>query len=187
MTINTSTPLIIDDDGSQDGMTAIAYMLANPEFDVQAITISNGIARPEVFDDNVLRMLDRLGDLDVPVGVGRSSPLEGSNEFPDFIRDASDTFWSPTVSLPEETPDVETQDAVDLIDETNLPAAANTITDFSTTEGDVLGLANTNLSFEDLEFVADGDNTIVRAFNTDLAILIGSETTQIGESDLVFV
>ena len=31
-----STPLIIDDDGSQDGMTAIAYMLANPQFDVQA-------------------------------------------------------------------------------------------------------------------------------------------------------
>ena len=58
----TPTPLIIDDDGSQDGMTAIAYMLANPQFDVQAITVSNGIARPEVFDDNVLRMLDRLDD-----------------------------------------------------------------------------------------------------------------------------
>ena len=114
----TPTPLIIDDDGSQDGMTAIAYMLANPEFDVEAITISNGIARPEVFDDNLLRMLDRLNDLDVPVGVGRSTPLEGDNEFPDFIRDASDNFWSPTVSLPESVPDVETEDAVDLIIET---------------------------------------------------------------------
>ena len=114
----TPTPLIIDDDGSQDGMTAIAYMLANPEFDVEAITISNGIARPEVFDDNLLRMLDRLNDLDVPVGVGRSTPLEGDNEFPDFIRDASDNFWSPTVSLPESVPNVETEDAVDLIIET---------------------------------------------------------------------
>ncbi|MDJ0590716.1 MAG: nucleoside hydrolase [Pleurocapsa sp. MO_226.B13] len=114
----TPTPVIIDDDGSQDGMTAVAYLLANPEFDVQAITISNGIARPEVFDENVLRMLDRLGDLDIPVGVGRSSPLEGNNEFPDFIRDPSDTFWSPFISLPESTPDVETQDAVDLIIET---------------------------------------------------------------------
>ncbi|WP_144870165.1 nucleoside hydrolase, partial [Hyella patelloides] len=119
MTTNTQpTPLIIDDDGSQDGMTAIAYMLANPQFDVQAITISQGIARPEVFDDNVLRMLDRLGDLDIPVGVGRETPLEGNNEFPDFIRDGSDTFWSPFVPLPEETPDVETEDAVDLIIET---------------------------------------------------------------------
>lgn len=119
MTTNTKpTPLIIDDDGSQDGMTAISYMLANPEFDVQAITISNGIARPEVFDDNLLRMLDRLGDLDIPVGVGQSTPLAGNNEFPDFIREASDTFWSPFVSLPEETPDIETDDAVDLIIET---------------------------------------------------------------------
>ena len=120
MTTQTTnpTPLIIDDDGSQDGMTAIAYMLANPEFNVEAITISNGIARPEVFDDNLLRMLDRLGDLDIPVGVGRSSPIEGNNEFPDFIREASDTFWSPTVSLPESVPDVETEDAVDLIIET---------------------------------------------------------------------
>ena len=112
------TALIIDDDGSQDGMTAIAYMLANPEFDVEAITISQGIARPEIFDDNVLRMLDRLKDLDVPVGVGRSTPLEGDNEFPDFIRDASDTFWSPFISLPEAVPDVATEDAVDLIIET---------------------------------------------------------------------
>ena len=119
MTTDTNpTPLIIDDDGSQDGMTAIAYMLANPQFDVQAITISNGIARPEIFDDNVLRMLDRLGDLDIPVGVGQSNPLEGNNEFPDFIREGSDTFWSPFVSLPEGVPDVETQDAVDLIIET---------------------------------------------------------------------
>lgn len=118
MTTTNPTPLIIDDDGSQDGMTAIAYMLANPEFDVEAITISNGIARPEIFDDNVLRMLDRLKDLDVPVGVGRSTPLEGDNEFPDFIRDASDTFWSPYIFLPESVPDVETEDAVDLMIET---------------------------------------------------------------------
>lgn len=118
MTTTNSTPLIIDDDGSQDGMTAVAYMLANPEFDVQAITISNGIARPEIFDDNVLRMLDRLNDLDVPVGVGRSTPLEGNNEFPDFIRDPADNFWSPFISLSEEVPDVDTEDAVDLIIET---------------------------------------------------------------------
>lgn len=120
MTTENTTPtsLIIDDDGSQDGMTAIAYMLANPQFDVEAITISNGIARPFIFDDNLLRMLDRLDDLDIPVGVGRSTPLEGNNEFPDFIRDPSDTFWSPFVSLPEGVPEVATQDAVDLIIET---------------------------------------------------------------------
>lgn len=120
MTSNNTkpTPLIIDDDGSQDGMTALAYMLANPQFDVEAITISQGIARPEIFADNVLKMLDRLGDLDVPVGVGQSEPLAGDNEFPDFIRDASDNFWSPFISLPESTPNIPTEDAVDLIIET---------------------------------------------------------------------
>ncbi|BAY84332.1 hypothetical protein NIES267_38280 [Calothrix parasitica NIES-267] len=111
-------PLIFDDDGSQDGMTALAYMLANPKFDIQAITIANGIARTEVFDDNIKRMLGRLGDTDIPVGVGRSTPLSGDNEFPDFIRDGSDTFWSPFVTLPEEVLHIETKPAVDLIIET---------------------------------------------------------------------
>lgn len=113
-----SIPLIFDDDGSQDGMTALAYMLANPKFDVKAITIANGIARPDIFDENIKRMLGRLGDTDIPVGVGRSTPLSGNNEFPDFIRDGSDTFWFPFVDLPAEVPDIESQSAVDLIIDT---------------------------------------------------------------------
>ena len=111
-------PLIFDDDGSQDGMTALAYVLANPKFDVQAITVANGIARPDIFDENVKRMLNRLEYTDIPVGVGRSNPLEGNNEFPDFIRDASDTFWFPFVDLPAEVPDIDSQSAVDLIIDT---------------------------------------------------------------------
>ncbi|NEN88541.1 MAG: nucleoside hydrolase [Okeania sp. SIO3H1] len=113
-----STPLIFDDDGSQDGMTALAYVLGNPEYDVQAITIAQGIARPEIFVDNVELMLGRLGVTGIPVGVGRSDPLEGDNVFPDFIRDASDTFWAPFVTLPDEAPPVETSSAPELIVET---------------------------------------------------------------------
>ncbi|MDY7003098.1 MAG: nucleoside hydrolase [Cyanobacteriota bacterium] len=113
-----STPLIFDDDGSQDGMTALAYVLGNPQYDVQAITIGQGIARPEIFVDNVELMLGRLGVTGIPVGVGRSDPLEGDNVFPDFIRDASDTFWAPFVTLPEEAPPVETSSAPELIVET---------------------------------------------------------------------
>lgn len=113
-------PLIFDDDGSQDGMTALAYVLANPKFDLQAITVSQGIARPEIFADNLAKMLTRTEDTDIPIGIGRSTPLEGSNEFPDFIRDGSDTFWAPFVTLPEEAdPNVVIRDsAVDLIIET---------------------------------------------------------------------
>jgi inosine-uridine nucleoside N-ribohydrolase len=61
--------VIIDDDGSQDGVTALAFMLANPKFDVQAITISQGIAHPEIFVDNLAKMLTRVGDTDIPVGL----------------------------------------------------------------------------------------------------------------------
>ncbi|NET28302.1 nucleoside hydrolase [Okeania sp. SIO1I7] len=114
----SSTPLIFDDDGSQDGMTALAYVLGNPQYDVQAITIAQGIARPEIFVDNVELMLGRLGVTGIPVGVGRSDPLEGDNVFPDFIRDGSDTFWAPFVTLPDEAPPIETSSAAELIVET---------------------------------------------------------------------
>src|ERR671932_2325278 len=79
-------PLIVDDDGSQDGMTALSYMLANPKFDIQAITITQGIARPTTFVNNLERMLGRLDVTGIPVGIGRSTPLEGNNTFPEFIR-----------------------------------------------------------------------------------------------------
>ena len=86
------TPVILDDDGSQDGMTAWAYMLANPRFEVKALTIGQGIARPEIFVNNVERMLGRLNVTGIPVGIGRSTPLAGNNQFPAFIRDGSDAF-----------------------------------------------------------------------------------------------
>lgn len=112
------TPVILDDDGSQDGMTAWAYMLANPRFEVKALTIAQGIARPETFVNNVERMLGRLNVTGIPVGVGRSTPLAGNNEFPAFIRDGSDTFWSPFVTLPATAPPVERRNAAELIVET---------------------------------------------------------------------
>ena len=95
------TPLIFDDDGSQDGMTALAYMLANPKFDIEAITIAQGIARPEVFVNNVERMLGRLDITGIPLGIGRPDPVAGNNAFPSFVRDGSDSFWAPFVTLPD--------------------------------------------------------------------------------------
>lgn len=114
----TPTPLIFDDDGSQDGMTALAYMLANPKFDIKSISISQGIARPEIFVNNLELMLGRLDVTGIPIGIGRSDPLEGNNVFPDFIRDGSDTFWAPFVQLPDQAPPLETRSAAELIVET---------------------------------------------------------------------
>lgn len=93
-------PLIIDDDGSQDGMTAIAYMLQNPKFSVKAIAISQGLAHPKIFGNNMMRMLTRLNRTEIPVAVGRETPLEGNNTFPGSWRSQTDKFWAPYVSLP---------------------------------------------------------------------------------------
>ncbi|GCL41585.1 nucleoside hydrolase [Dolichospermum planctonicum] len=108
-------PLIVDDDGSQDGMTALAFMLANPKFDVQAVTISQGIANPPTFASNLAKMLYRLDETTIPIGIGRSTPLAGNNAFPDFIRDGATTFWSPFVTLPQEIPSFVTRNAAELI------------------------------------------------------------------------
>ncbi len=116
--LTKTTPLIFDDDGSQDGMTALAYMLANPQFDIQAITIAQGIARPDTFVDNLELMLGRLEVTGIPVGIGRSTPLSGNNAFPEFIRDGAETFWSPFVTLPATAPPVETSPAPQLIVDT---------------------------------------------------------------------
>ncbi len=87
-------PLIFDDDGSPDGVLALLYFLRNSNFDVKAITISQGEAHPNIFADNIQKMLARLGKEDIAVGAGRLTPLEGSNTFPDPWRQASDTFWA---------------------------------------------------------------------------------------------
>lgn len=114
----SATPLIVDDDGSQDGMTALAYMLANPKFDVKAVTIAQGIAYPDSFVNNLERMLGRLEVTGIPVGIGRSTPLSGNNAFPDFIRQDSERFWSPFVTLPDTAPPVQTSPAAQLIVDT---------------------------------------------------------------------
>lgn len=94
-------PIILDDDGTQDGMTAWAYILSNPKFKVKAMTIAEGEAHPQVFGNNVMRMLTRLGITGIPVAVGRDTPISGNNAFPDAFRVDSDKFWAPFVTLPD--------------------------------------------------------------------------------------
>ena len=92
-------PVIVDDDGSADGVIALLYLLRNPLYDVRAFTISSGEAHPDVFAPLIIRVLSGLGRADIPVGAGRSMPLEGTNAFPDPWRQASDDFWE--ISLPQ--------------------------------------------------------------------------------------
>ena len=86
-------PLIVDDDGSPDGMIALLYFLRNPLFQVKAVTVSYGEAHPELFAPHLQRLLAGLGRTDIPVGAGRETPLAGDNAFPDAWRQVSDDFW----------------------------------------------------------------------------------------------
>lgn len=116
----TPTPVIFDDDGSPDGFAALAYLLANPKFDIQAITMSHGVARPESesFQTGLKQLLGRLDATDIPVGIGSALPLSGNNAFPGFIRNNADNFYAPFINIPETLPDLEFTTAAELIVET---------------------------------------------------------------------
>jgi inosine-uridine nucleoside N-ribohydrolase len=88
-----SIPVIVDDDGSPDGVIALLYFLRHPDYDVKAVTVSVGEAHPQLFADNLARLLAGLGRTDIPVGYGSDQPLAGTNAFPQPWRAASDDFW----------------------------------------------------------------------------------------------
>lgn len=92
-------PLIVDDDGSPDGIVALLFLLSNPNYDIHAVTISYGEAHPEVFAGHVAMILAAFGWPDIPVGYGMDAPLEGDNSFPDSWRERSNQFWG--ISIPD--------------------------------------------------------------------------------------
>ena len=78
-------PVIIDTDSGVDDMMAIAYLLAQPEIKIEAITISNGLAHVDKGAQNVIRLLEQAGRPQIPVYIGRDKPLSGNAEFPDCL------------------------------------------------------------------------------------------------------
>ncbi len=109
-------PIIVDDDGSPDGMIALLYFLNNPLFDVRAVTISCGEAHPSVFAAHAQQLLAGLGKRNIPVGAGREIPLDGDNAFPEPWRQASDEFWG--ITLPNGPVATESIPAAQLIVDT---------------------------------------------------------------------
>ncbi len=65
-----------------------------------------------------------------------------------------------------------------------LPEEVNTITDFETGI-DVIGIAGTGLSFEDITLKIDDGKTTINVLSQDVAVLLGMEG--LGESDFAFV
>ncbi len=81
--------LIVDTDAGTDDLIAIAYLLARPDIDIQAITTVNGVAHADAGARNVLRLL-RAANRRVDVFVGEDVPLEGRGAFPTPWRQQAD-------------------------------------------------------------------------------------------------
>ncbi|NJM89521.1 MAG: hypothetical protein HC847_22565 [Hydrococcus sp. RU_2_2] len=75
-------------------------------------------------------------------------------------------------------------------DDTNLPTEANAILDFNRREGDVIGFANTSLSYASLginwNLRPSGRDTIIEAFGQDIVLLQGIQANRLSESNFVF-
>jgi pyrimidine-specific ribonucleoside hydrolase len=93
-----SSPLIIDTDAGADDLMALAFLLASPGVEIEAITVGLGLANIEPGARNVLRVLELAGRRDIPVYIGRATPLAGDRAFPDAWRALSDEL--PGVDLP---------------------------------------------------------------------------------------
>lgn len=113
---SATTPVIVDDDGSADGMIGLLCLLQDPQFQVKAVTISQGLAHPDIFAPLAARLLAQVGRTGIPVAAGRLTPLAGTNAFPEAWRGDTDRFWG--VDLPATGPEPSPLGAARLIVET---------------------------------------------------------------------
>jgi inosine-uridine nucleoside N-ribohydrolase len=113
--------VIVDTDSGADDLMAIAFLLSRPDIHVEAITIVNGMAHVSAGGKNVLRLLALAGRNEIPVFLGRDTPLSGSQEFPAEWRRASDEL--PGIPLPEPKRSLESRDATDYLLKRLLDAA----------------------------------------------------------------
>lgn len=84
-------PLLIDTDVAPDDLVAIAFLLASPKVDIEAITVSGtGEAHCGPGVDVVLRLLEHLEAPPIDVACGRETPMAGDRAFPDAWREGVD-------------------------------------------------------------------------------------------------
>ena len=87
-----SPPVIIDTDCGSDDLMAIAFLLGRKDVRIEAIAVDNGLAHVRAGASNILRLLELGGRGDIPVFIGRETPMRGERAFPDSWRQISDTL-----------------------------------------------------------------------------------------------
>jgi len=105
--------VIVDADGGVDDLIAIAFLLSRPDIHVEAVTIENGVTHVQAGARNVLRLLALAGHSEIPVYLGRETPLSGNEEFPAEWRRAADEL--PGMTLPETKHAADSHSAADYL------------------------------------------------------------------------
>ncbi len=113
--------VIVDTDAGPEDLMAIVFLLSRPDIHVEAITIVNGLAHVPAGGRNILRLLALAGRNDIPVFLGRDTPLSGSQEFPEEWRRAADEL--PGITLPEAKHSDDSRTAADYLLKRLLDAA----------------------------------------------------------------
>src|SRR5436190_12490576 len=74
--------IIVDTDVGSDDLLALAFLLSRPDVRIEAITVANGLAHVDQGARMVLRLLELAHRNEIPVYVGRATPLQGNAAFP---------------------------------------------------------------------------------------------------------
>jgi pyrimidine-specific ribonucleoside hydrolase len=99
---------------ASDDWMAILYCLQHPGVSVQSITVTGtGEAHSAPGAHNALGLLALAGHPDVPVALGRETPLRGNHAFPDQVRDMVDNAFG--LALPANPNAPLSQSAVELL------------------------------------------------------------------------
>ncbi|OKH25599.1 hypothetical protein NIES593_04500 [Hydrococcus rivularis NIES-593] len=130
------------------------------------------------FGDDVFDAADPSGNFDgskdiVSAGEGSDRFFLGAGEGDNLLAGGigADQFWITS-------------------SDDGLPSVANTITDFNSTEGDVIGFADTSLTYGalggDWNLRQAGNDAVIEAFGRDVAILQGIQADSLAETNFVF-
>lgn len=102
--IGVARSFIIDTDVGTDDELAILYLLVQKDIDIKAITIAaTGEAHCEAGLKNVAGLLTLMHQEKIPLACGRDTPISGTHQFPDWLRQQADTLVGAADLLPQVT------------------------------------------------------------------------------------
>ena len=106
---------LFDTDAGPDDVMALAYLLTRDDVEIEAITLSCGLAHVEQGAINLSKVVALSGKGEIPIYIGRPTPLRGERAFPEEWRRVADEL--PGVDLPSTFRPPESQSAAAFLEE----------------------------------------------------------------------